>query len=154
MGEEDKELEQRLREAKREGREKAEREMKQKEQEIGTDSLARYKAMKKAERKRNILAALLFIAIIIAVWSLPPLVATYALFNWTTIYAYSGYTFNQVLLAIWAVWTIVFVFFGWLLNNYREGEQIGAAIAQDIIEERELRRKLLDRLEQEEQKKQ
>jgi uncharacterized membrane protein YhdT len=88
--------------------------------------------------------------IVLALWLLPPPIFTYALLNWTTIYRYSGYSFNEVLLAIWAVWTFVAGIFGWLINNYREGQEIGAVVAQDIIEERELRRKMLDKLEREE----
>jgi hypothetical protein len=107
---------------------------------------------KTMKQQTKLTLELLIIAL--AFWLIPPPIFTYAIFNWTTIYLYSGYSFNEVLLAIWAVWTIVFIFFGWLLNNHREGQQIGAVIAQDIIEERELRRKMLDKLEQEEQKKQ
>jgi len=108
----------------------------------------------KIETKQNLVTPLVFITIILAVWLLLPFVVTYALFNWTTIYLYSGYSFNSVWLAFWALWTFVIGIFAWFHHNYQEGQQIGAVIAQDIIEERELGRKMLNKFEQEEKEKQ
>jgi ABC-type multidrug transport system fused ATPase/permease subunit len=85
-----------------------------------------------------VLLALIYLII----WFVPPVALSYYLYYFTNIYFLSGYSFESVTFAMWAVWTIVFVFIAWILSEVLEGMMIGEAIVEKIQqhESRELQK--------------
>jgi len=75
------------------------------------------------------------VSIYLVIWFVPPIALGYYVYYYTNLYAFGGYSFQSVIFAFWALWSIAFFFIAWVLSNVLEGMLMGKAIVESIQRE-------------------